>query len=65
MKHNLEAEISRKGIKKKDIAAELQIDEKTLRNKIKGRTDFVWSEAVQIRDTFFPDIDINYLFHDE
>lgn len=65
MKHNLEAEISRKGIKKKDIAAELRIDEKTLRNKIKGQTDFVWSEAVQIRDRFFPDIDINYLFHDE
>ena len=65
MKHNLEAEISRKGIKKKDIAAELEIDETTLRNKIKGRTDFVWSEAVKIRDTFFPDIDINYLFRDD
>lgn len=37
---NLEAEIARIGIKKKDMADKLNLTQKTLSNKLIGKTDF-------------------------
>jgi len=62
MLHNLEAEIARRHIKKKEIAEAINVDEKTLWNKINCVTAFTMPEATAIKDTFFPTIDLQYLF---
>lgn len=50
---NLRAEIAKRGIKIKAIAACLRISEKALSNKINGKTDFTWPEACKISNCFF------------
>lgn len=57
-----EAEVKRRGITYKEIWSALNIDAKTLRNKRQGFTELTLSEALYIRDTFFPDLAIEVLF---
>ena len=59
---NLMSEIAIQKIKRKDIAAALDIDEKTLRLKLDGTTQFKANEMLKIKDTFFPDLTLDYLF---
>ena len=49
-------------ISREKIQELLTISEKTLRNKLSGRTDFTWSEVKLIRNTFFPEEDYDKLF---
>lgn len=56
----LEAEISRKGVQKKDIAARLGIDPRALSRKLMGETRFWWDEVIVLH-SFFPDIPIEKL----
>ena len=42
---NLEAEIARRGIKKKDMADKLNLTPKTFSNKLIGKTDFCVREV--------------------
>lgn len=62
MYHNLEAEMARKQINVPDIAKAIGVNEKTVRNKISGKTKFIFDEALIIKDTFFPSLDLQYLF---
>lgn len=62
MLRNLLAEIGRNRIKQIDIAKALKVNEKTLRNKLNQITAFTFPETVIIRDEFFPDLDLEYLF---
>lgn len=62
MFHNLEAEMARTGVTKKDIAACIGKTEKAVSNKMAGITSFTWDEILKIRDSFFASLDINYLF---
>lgn len=62
MYNNLFAEMARNRIKKKDITDCLCVGEKTLRNYLNGTSKISWNDAVKIRNTFFPDLDIEYLF---
>jgi plasmid maintenance system antidote protein VapI len=62
---NLRAEMAREGITVKKMAETLNIPVNTLRDKIKGRTEISLSLAFTIRELFFPDIDIFYLFKKE
>ena len=59
---NLEAEIARNNIKKKAIADALDISERSLRGKLRGESSFTFPQATAIRDTFFPDKELEYLF---
>ena len=59
---NLEAEIARNHIKKKAIADALDISERGLRKKLTGESKFTFPQAEAIRDTFFPGMDLEYLF---
>lgn len=59
---NLLAEMARNGVKKKTIATVVGISEKTLNNKIKGVSEFYWSEVNVIHSQFFPETTIEYLF---
>lgn len=59
---NLKAQIVIRGIKQRKVAETLRISEKTLSNKISGKTPFTWDEVRIIRKIFFPDADIYKLF---
>ena len=58
----LTAEIAKREIKRKHVAEIIGINERTLRNKMSGKTDFTWLEVNKIQSTFFPDIDVMTLF---
>lgn len=58
---NLEAEISKSGVKKKDIAKILTIHPRTLSLKMTGKTEFLLSEALYIH-SLFPSVPVEELF---
>ena len=62
MYSNLEAEMTRNGIKNGDIAKVIKKDERTVRNKRAGTTEFTLTETFAIRDNFFPELSLEYLF---
>lgn len=62
MHPNLKAEMKRKGVSKRDICRKLEMDERTLTNRLNGKHPFRLPEAFAIRDSFFPGMSIDYLF---
>ena len=60
----LEAEIARRGIKKKDIAKALGLSNKGMSNKMTGKTELTLSEIIGIQK-FIPDVPIGMLFSHE
>ncbi|MBC8581495.1 helix-turn-helix domain-containing protein [Zhenhengia yiwuensis] len=62
MFRNLKAEMGRNSIRAKDIAKALNVREATISFKMNGKSDFTFNEAKQIKEIFFPDLDIEYLF---
>ena len=62
MYRNLEAELARKGIKRADIAKALGVTIGTVSEKLNSATKLKVIEATIIRDTFFPDLKLDYLF---
>lgn len=58
---NLEAEISKKGVKKNELAEKLNVSNTTLSNKLAGKYDFNLSEIFVIH-SIFPNITIEELF---
>lgn len=59
---NLAAEMARKGITKKDLAKSLNMRYPTIVDKTNGKSRLYLDEAVKIRDMFFPEFDLEYLF---
>ena len=59
---NLDAEMAREKVTTKAVAEALGLDERSVRNKIAGKTKFFYIETVKIKDTFFPEADLEYLF---
>lgn len=60
---NLEAEMTRYGITVRDICSAIGArQERTVRYKIRGDHPFSLPEAFKIRDAFFPDMKLEYLF---
>lgn len=63
MLRNLRAELARAGITSiKTVAEATGITSASMYNKMTGRTEFNRSEMMKIRDTFFPEISLDYLF---
>ncbi len=62
MYENLEAEIARAGITKREIAVFLEIHENTLAYKM-ARGSFTIEEAFKIKHKFFPNCELEYLFY--
>ena len=62
---NLEAAIAQKGILKRDIAAEIGINIRTLSSKLIGEKDFWLREALAIQSVFFPEKAVEFLFKKE
>lgn len=63
MYNNLLAEIARKNLKVKTIGEAVDLKYQTIRNRLIGKTDFSRREMVTIRDVFFPEHTLEYLFH--
>ena len=62
---NLLAEMARSGIRVQDIQNLLGCTDRTVRNKMDGKTKFSVNEALKIRNALFPGLRVEYLFADE
>lgn len=62
---NLESEIARRGILKKDIKNVLGLDHATFSYKLNGIRPFTLEQGLTIWKTFFYDIPIDELFRKE
>ncbi len=62
MLNNLRAEMVRRNISAKDIAKVLGIGDRAARDRLAGRVQFSIDEALAVRNNFFPELDIDYLF---
>ncbi|GHV06495.1 hypothetical protein FACS1894217_05280 [Clostridia bacterium] len=59
---NLKAEMIRRRLTTADFASSLGISERAVCAKIKGDSDFYWSQAKKLRETFFEGVDMLTLF---
>jgi plasmid maintenance system antidote protein VapI len=59
---NLRAEMARYNLKTKDLERVLKLTNKSVNNKLSGKTPFTIPEAVIIRDKLFPKKTIDDLF---
>lgn len=62
MYRELVGEMAKKEITKKQLAKDVGMSEKTFHNKLRGRTDFTWSEVKKIRDIVAPTESLERLF---
>ena len=62
---NLEAEMKRKKISRSDIASLLGLSYRTIHSRFNGESEWRYSECVKVRDTYFPDKTLDYLFATE
>ena len=65
MYRNLEAEMVRESITRKDLAKTLDVRYATIIDKLKGRYSFTLDEAFKIRNRYFPHLSFEYLFETE
>ena len=65
MYRTLKAEMVRSDISVKQLAIQIGITERSLRNKINGRTEFLWSETLKIRKIVSPGMPLEDLFKSE
>lgn len=59
---NLEAEMKRNGVKVKDLAEVLKLDESGAYKILKGTRSLSIFRAREIRDNLFPGVSLEYLF---
>lgn len=62
MYRNLEAEMARNRLTRKDISNLLNVRYATVIEKLNGKYSFKLEEAFKIKQTFFPDLTVEYLF---
>ena len=65
MLKNLKAEMVRNDVSIAAIAKEIKKSNRGVRDNLNGKYEFDFSEAVAIRDAFFPDMTLEYLFASE
>ena len=62
---NLEAEMKRKKVSRLEIATYLGVSYRTIHSRFNGKVPWEYSECVRIRDHFFPEHTLEYLFATE
>ena len=62
MLSNLEDIRKKKNVSLVDMADLLGVKYQTISEKINGKSDFKFGEAIKIQETFFPEYEIKYLF---
>ena len=65
MYRNLEAEMTRQGITRKNLATVLNLRYGTVVEKLNGKYEFKLNEAFIIKKKIFPNLDFEYLFQKE
>lgn len=65
MYRNLEAEMVRHSISRKDVATFLNVRYATVIDKLSGRYQFRLDEALNIKQKLFPKLSIEYLFQSD
>ena len=65
MRKNFEKIRKEKGVSLVDIADLLNIKTQTVREKIDGKSDFKFGEALLIKNAFFKEYDMTFLFSNE
>ncbi|WP_031515451.1 helix-turn-helix transcriptional regulator [Desulfofalx alkaliphila] len=65
MYKNLRAEMARNNVTIRDIASALGVRYATISDKLNGKFRFYYDEALKIRNIFFPDCKLEYLFERE
>ncbi|GGN66298.1 XRE family transcriptional regulator [Oceanobacillus indicireducens] len=60
---NLDAELARRGIKRVDIARDLFNGRTaTVSDKLNGKYPLLLTEAIKIKNEYFPELELGYLF---
>lgn len=62
MREYLIYKMREKNVSRETLCSMLHVSDKTLRNKLSGRTDFTWSECKSIRKRYFPEEEYEKLF---
>lgn len=62
---NLEAEMKRNKISRSDIANLLGLSYRTIHSRFNGESEWGYAECVKVRDAYFPDKTLDYLFETE
>lgn len=62
---NLRAEMARHGVTVRQIAELLGVRFATVSDKLNGRSRFFTDEAIRIKQHFFPNCSLEYLFDDD
>ncbi|MNW52398.1 hypothetical protein D3C74_299160 [compost metagenome] len=62
---NLRSEMKKKGVTISDISRDLKMRRGTVSDKVHGRFRFYYDEAQMIKNKFFPECEIEYLFSTE
>jgi DNA-binding XRE family transcriptional regulator len=62
MLRNLYAEMVRVGVSREELADEIGVNYNTIGMKINGKSKFYLDEAIRIRDKFFPECKLEYLY---
>lgn len=60
--NNLEAEMKRIGKTRNDVADLIDVSYSTVCSRLKGESQWLYTECVTIRDSWFPNLDLSYLF---
>lgn len=62
MYRTLRGEMFKSGITIKQLARQIGVSEKTIRNKLSGLTQFTWGEALAIKKIVNPSLNLEELF---
>lgn len=59
---NLKEKMASRNVKIEDMALLLGIHRNSVSNKVNGPSSFTIEESFKVRDAFFPDLELDYLF---
>lgn len=62
---NLEAEMKRYGVSRKNVANLLELSYSTIHSRFNGILPWTYEECVTIQQELFPDSELKYLFETE
>lgn len=62
---NLKEKMASRNVKIEDIASLLEIHRNSASNKVNGNSTFSIDESIKVRNAFFPDLELDFLFQTE
>lgn len=62
---NLRGEMAKRKISIEDISNLLGIHRNSVANKLNGESSFSFEQSVKIQESYFPDLELKYLFRKE